>query len=66
VNEVFWNWNDLRASHYSTSLTGENDWTRLQVEFEPVKGDPFAVPGLVVDGGGIAWFDDIELVEIPR
>ncbi len=66
VNEVFWNWNDLRASHYSTSLTGENDWTRLQVEFEPVAGDPFAVPGLVVDGGGIAWFDDIELVEIPR
>jgi len=66
VNEVFWGGNDVRATHYSKSLTGDNDWTQLQIEFKPIAGDPFAMPGLVVDGSGAAWFDDIELVEIPR
>ena len=66
MNEVFWDWEDVRASCRSKSLTGDNDWTQLQLEFEPVAGDPFAVPGLVVDGKGSAWFDDLELIEIPR
>ena len=48
----------------SKRLTGDNDWTRLAIEFKPAKGEPFAVPGLVVEGGGKAWFDDIELVEM--
>lgn len=66
VNEVFWDWNDIRATHRSKALTGNNAWTKLEVEFTPVAGDPFAVPGLVVEGRGVAWFDDLELVEIPR
>jgi len=66
VNEVFCRWDDVRASHRSGALTGDNDWTRLDVEFKPVAGDPFIVPGLVVEGKGTAWFDDVELVEAPR
>ena len=66
IRDRFWDWNDIRASHRSKALTGSNDWTRLEVEFNPVAGDPFAVPGLVVEGRGAAWFDDLELVEIPR
>lgn len=65
MNEVFWNWEDIRASHRSRALTGDNDWTRLELEFTPMDGDPFGVPGLIVEGGGAAWFDDIELVEVP-
>ena len=53
-------------ARHSKRLTGDNDWTRLEIEFEPAKGEPFIVPGLTVEGGGTAWFDDIELVEVQR
>ncbi|MDA1085486.1 MAG: hypothetical protein O2901_00515 [Verrucomicrobia bacterium] len=66
VNEVFWNWTDVRATHRSQSLTGDTDWTRLEIEFKPIAGDPFAMPGVILDGDGTAWFDDIELIQIPR
>lgn len=66
VTEVFWNWDDKRASHRSKALKGDNDWTRLELEFQPGPGDPFGVPGLGVDGKGSAWFDDVEMVEIPK
>jgi hypothetical protein len=65
INEIFWNNTDIRASHVSKGITGDTDWTRLEVEFKPVAGDPFVVPGLVVAGHGVAWFDDVELVELP-
>ena len=57
---------DAPAALQSQRLTGDNDWTRLEIEFVPEAGEPFAVPGLVVDGGGTAWFDDIELVEVQQ
>ena len=38
----------------------------FEVVFEPVAWNPIAVPGLVVAGEGTAWFDDIELVELPK
>lgn len=66
LNEVIWNWEDIHASHRSKSLKGDNDWTRLEIEFEPKAWNPIAVPGLVVDGKGKAWFDDVELAEIPK
>ena len=66
LNQVFWNWTDVRASKKSETLIGDNDWTRLEIEFKPVAGDPFAVPGLVVEGKGTAWFDDLALQEISR
>ena len=51
----------------SRSLTGDTDWTWLEIQFEPPPGRSFALIGLAVDGRkGTAWFDDIELVEIPR
>jgi len=51
----------------SRSLTGDTDWTWLEIQFEPPPGRSFALIGLAVDGPkGTAWFDDIELVEIPR
>jgi hypothetical protein len=65
LKEVFWHWEDVRAMHQSKRLRGDKDWTRLEFTFEPVPNDPIAVPGLVVDGPGTAWFDDVELVEIP-
>lgn len=66
VKEVFWNWDDVRGEHRSKALTGDNEWTRLELEFQPGAGDPFGVPGLVVDGRGTAWFDDLEMVEISK
>jgi hypothetical protein len=66
LKEVFWNWQDVRAMHRSRLLRNDNDWTRLEFEFEPVQNDPIAVPGLVVEGEGTAWFDDVELINIPR
>ncbi|MBM4164753.1 MAG: hypothetical protein FJ222_10000 [Lentisphaerae bacterium] len=57
---------DSPDARESKALTGDTDWTRLEIEFEPAEGEAFAVPGLTVEGAGIAWFDDIELVEIPR
>ena len=52
---------DARQSKF---LIGDNDWTQLEIVFEPAKGEPFAVPGLSVEGKGTAWFDDIELTEV--
>jgi len=57
---------DSIDARYSKRLTGDTDWTRLVIEFKPSKGEPFAVPGLVIEGGGMAWFDDIELAEVQR
>ncbi|MEI6210591.1 MAG: hypothetical protein WCR06_03085 [bacterium] len=64
LNEIFWHWGDIRASHQSRGLKGDKEWTRLEIEFEPVADDPIALPGLVVAGKGTAWFDDVELVEV--
>jgi hypothetical protein len=55
---------DAKTALFSRSLTGDQDWTRLSIDFVQPEGENFAVPGLVVEGGGSAWFDDIELVEI--
>ena len=66
IRELFVNWNDVRRTHESAFLTGDTEWTRLEITFTPIAGDPFVLPGLVVDGGGDAWFDDLELVEVPR
>lgn len=74
-----------RAAHRSKSLTGDNDWTLLEIEFEANGASALsspahdgedagerhsvrlysalAVPALVVDGEGTAWFDDIQLIE---
>ncbi|MBM4142838.1 MAG: hypothetical protein FJ225_04480 [Lentisphaerae bacterium] len=49
----------------SGRLKGDNDWTRMEIVFTPARGQRFAIPGLVVDGPGTAWFDDIELAELP-
>jgi hypothetical protein len=57
---------DAPDARYSEYLTGDQDWTRLEITFTPEKGDPFIVPGFTVQGGGKAWCDDIELVEDPR
>lgn len=64
LNEVFWHWGDVRASHQTRRLTGDNDWTLLECEFQPVPDDPLALLSLVVEGGGTAWFDDVLLAEI--
>ena len=56
---------DAVGERRSESLAGDTDWTRLAIEFKPARTDPFVVPGLVVEGAGTAWFDDIELKELP-
>ena len=45
IKQVFWNYNDIRASDRSKSLKGDNDWTRLELKFTPIAGDPFVIPG---------------------
>jgi hypothetical protein len=57
---------DSPDARQSKSLTGDNDWTPLEIVFEPKQSEPFAVPGLAVEGKGTAWFDDIELVEVQQ
>ena len=55
---------DVDTAVSSPSLTGDQEWTLLTVDFVPPEGESFAVPGLVVDGRGTAWFDDIALMEL--
>lgn len=54
---------DAKTAIFSNSLTGDQDWTLLTIEFTPPEGENFAVPGLMVEGPGAAWFDDIEFSE---
>jgi len=54
---------DVETAVSSPSLTGDQDWTLLAVDYTPVEGESFAVPGLVVDGKGTAWFDDLLFAE---
>jgi len=66
VDDVFFNWEDVRATRRTEKLTGDQDWTRLEVDFTPSPKDPFLLIKLCVEGTGTAWFDDLELVEVAR
>ena len=66
VDDVFFNWQDVKASRKTKRLTGDHDWTRLEVEFTPSPRDPFLLIKLCVEGTGTAWFDDLELMEVAR
>jgi hypothetical protein len=64
VDDVFWNWEDVKATRTSGQLGGRSEWTPLTVEFQPSANDPFLVVRLCVDGQGVAWFDDVMLEEV--
>ena len=66
VDDVFFNWEDVKATRRTEKLTGDHDWTRLEVDFTPSPKDPFLLIRLCVEGTGAAWFDDLELVEVAR
>ena len=66
VDDVFFNWQDVKATHKTRKLTGDQDWTRLEVDLTPSPNDPFLLIKLCVEGTGTAWFDDLELVEVAR
>jgi len=66
VDDVFFNWEDVKATRRTEKLTGDRDWTRLEVDFTPSPNDPFLNIKLCVEGAGTAWFDDLELVEVAR
>ena len=66
VDDVFFNWQDVKATHKTGKLSGDQDWTRLEVDFTPSPNDPFLLIKLCVEGTGTAWFDDLELVEVAR
>jgi len=66
VDDVFFNWEDVKATRHSAKLAGDRDWTRLEVDFTPSPNDPFLLIKLCVEGTGTAWFDDLELVEVAR
>ena len=66
VDDVFFNWQDVKATRRTGKLTGDRDWTRLEVDFTPSPNDPFLLIKLCVEGTGRAWFDDLELVEVAR
>ena len=66
VDDVFFNWQDVKATRRTKKLTGDRDWTRLEVDFTPSPNDPFLLIKLCVEGTGTAWFDDLELVEVAR
>ena len=66
IDDVFWNWKDVRDTRRTKKLTGDQDWTRLEVEFTPSKNDPLFLIKLCVEGTGAAWFDDLELMEVKK
>jgi len=66
VDDVFFNWQDVKATRRTQKLTGDRDWTRLEVDFTPSPEDPILLIKLCVEGTGRAWFDDLELVEVAR
>jgi hypothetical protein len=66
VDDVFFNWQDVKATRRTKELSGDREWTRLEVEFTPSANDPFLLIKLCVEGTGRAWFDDLELVEVER
>jgi hypothetical protein len=66
TDDVFFSWQDVKATRRTKKLTGDHDWTRLEVEFTPSPRNPFLLIKLSVEGTGTAWFDDLELVEVAR
>jgi len=66
VDDVFFNWQDVKATRRTKKLSGDHDWTRLEVDFTPSPNDPILLIKLCVEGTGRAWFDDLELVEVAR
>ena len=66
VDDVFFNWEHVQETRRTKKLTGDRDWTRLEVDFTPSPRDPFLLIKLCVEGTGRAWFDDLELVEVAR
>jgi len=64
ADDVFYNWDDIKATRTTEKLSGDHDWTRLQVEFTPSPRDPLLNIKLCVEGTGTAWFDDLELMEV--
>ena len=66
VDDVFFNWQDVQATRRTKKLTGDHDWTRLEIEFTPSPMDPLLLIKLCVEGTGAAWFDDLELTEVKK
>jgi hypothetical protein len=66
ADDVFFNWEDAKATRRTEKLSGDHEWTRLQVDFTPSPNDPLLLIKLCVEGTGAAWFDDLELVEVAR
>jgi len=66
VDDVFFGWQDVHATRRTEKLSGDHDWTRLEVEFTPSPRDPFLLVKLCVEGTGAAWFDDLELTEVAK
>ncbi len=62
VDDVFWSWQDQRATRRSVPVGGNQDWTRVELLFQPSANDPFLLIKLCVAGSGAAWFDDLELM----
>jgi hypothetical protein len=60
-----WGENNQRFTSWSESkLSGDHDWTRLHITFGPMSGGMGVK--LCAEGTGTAWFDDVELMELPR
>jgi hypothetical protein len=59
-----WKDNQRFTNRSEPKLTGDHDWTRLQITFGPTDGG-IGIK-LCAEGTGTAWFDDVELVELPR
>lgn len=57
-------WYDSGEERRSSYVSGDTDWTRLEVEFKSGPADQHAIPRLIVEGPGTAWFDDIEFREL--
>jgi hypothetical protein len=59
-------WFEGGGERRSEYLSGEAEWTPLAIEFRAGPDDQHAIPRLIVEGPGAAWFDDIEFKELPE
>ena len=53
------------TSQTEPKLAGDHDWTRLEIDFGPMREGGMSI-NLCAEGTGTAWFDDVELVELAQ
>jgi len=55
---------EREVEYAATELSGDNDWTRIELITAPSTGGGNGQITLELEGRGKAWFDDVEVVNL--